>query len=270
MIELLVVIAIIAILAAILFPVFAQARERARGITCVSNLNQIGLATLMYVQDYDETFPSGWKPASSGQSGLTIWRWSLQPYIQKYGSQNPTDLYNSKTFGSMGVFTCPDQPASYQNYGPTSYGYSETQMTTGWTGDNSGATDMNGLSQAAMIQPANLVMYADSAQIACPGLDPNVDDGANNLTDFGPYKFNPDLWTESWSDDWSFSLPGPGGTWKTGGSDWACKGGQGRRPIPRHFHHINCAFVDGHVKAEPGTTLTVQQGTPQDIWTNHN
>jgi prepilin-type N-terminal cleavage/methylation domain-containing protein len=57
LIELLVVIAIIAILAAILFPVFAQAREKARSISCLSNLKQSGLATLMYVQDYDETFP---------------------------------------------------------------------------------------------------------------------------------------------------------------------------------------------------------------------
>ncbi len=57
MIELLVVIAIIALLAAILFPVFAQAREKAREVTCASNLRQIGMAVRMYVQDYDETFP---------------------------------------------------------------------------------------------------------------------------------------------------------------------------------------------------------------------
>src|SRR5205085_2690152 len=60
LIELLVVIAIIAILAAILFPVFAQAREKARGITCVSNEKQLALGVLMYIQDYDETFPQHW------------------------------------------------------------------------------------------------------------------------------------------------------------------------------------------------------------------
>src|SRR2546421_6478946 len=57
LIELLVVIAIIAILAAILFPVFAQAREKARSISCLSNTKQIGTGYMMYLQDYDETFP---------------------------------------------------------------------------------------------------------------------------------------------------------------------------------------------------------------------
>ena len=57
LIELLVVIAVIAILAATLFPVFGQAREKARQITCLSNSKQLATATMMYVQDYDETFP---------------------------------------------------------------------------------------------------------------------------------------------------------------------------------------------------------------------
>src|SRR5207245_8473864 len=64
LIELLVVIAIIAILAAILFPVFAQAREKARQTTCLSNLRQVGLGLQMYGQDYDELMPPG------GYSGI--------------------------------------------------------------------------------------------------------------------------------------------------------------------------------------------------------
>jgi prepilin-type N-terminal cleavage/methylation domain-containing protein len=60
LIELLIVIAVIAIIAAILFPTFAQAREKARQTACLSNLHQIGLANEMYTQDYDETFP--WSP----------------------------------------------------------------------------------------------------------------------------------------------------------------------------------------------------------------
>jgi prepilin-type N-terminal cleavage/methylation domain-containing protein len=80
LIELLVVIAIIAILAAILFPVFAQAREKARTTTCISNLKQIGLANNMYVQDYDEHFPFAgreWPQASF----IDVWN-GLGPYIK--------------------------------------------------------------------------------------------------------------------------------------------------------------------------------------------
>src|ERR671927_626867 len=70
LIELLVVIAIIAILAAILFPVFAQAREKARQASCLSNCKQIGLASNMYVQDYDETFPGHDWPKGKGHHVL--------------------------------------------------------------------------------------------------------------------------------------------------------------------------------------------------------
>jgi prepilin-type N-terminal cleavage/methylation domain-containing protein/prepilin-type processing-associated H-X9-DG protein len=86
LIELLVVIAIIAILAAILFPVFAQAREKARAISCLSNTKQVSLAILMYIQDADETFPIGvqndWNQS---------WPTKVQPYIK-----------------SIDAFRCPD------------------------------------------------------------------------------------------------------------------------------------------------------------------
>jgi prepilin-type N-terminal cleavage/methylation domain-containing protein/prepilin-type processing-associated H-X9-DG protein len=84
LIELLVVIAIIAILAAILFPVFAQARESARKITCMSNAKQLGLAVLMYTQDFDEQFPNSgacWWDANSvsRNTGPTGYRLTNNP-----------------------------------------------------------------------------------------------------------------------------------------------------------------------------------------------
>jgi len=78
LIELLIVIAIIAILAAILFPVFAQAREKARATTCLSNSKQMGLAMMMYAQDYDEAYPQGWYAGPPEAWWLTL----IQPYAK--------------------------------------------------------------------------------------------------------------------------------------------------------------------------------------------
>ena len=87
LIELLVVIAIIAILAAILFPVFAKVREKARQISCASNMRQLGLATLMYVQDYDETYPCGeWQASGAGGNIGEGWAGQIWPYVKATGA----------------------------------------------------------------------------------------------------------------------------------------------------------------------------------------
>src|ERR1700676_3845894 len=88
LIELLVVIAIIAILAAILFPVFAQAREKARQTSCLSNQKQLGLSVAMYIEDYDEHFPQS--QYGGGGTGVTQMAWPalLWPYV-KNGDHNP-------------------------------------------------------------------------------------------------------------------------------------------------------------------------------------
>ncbi len=110
LIELLVVIAIIAILAAILFPVFARARENARRASCQSNLKQIGLGILQYNQDYDEKFPMA--EYGGGGSGVPQLQWygAIQPYM-KSGTQ----------YGQGGVFQCPSYTSSSNGFGQ-SYG----------------------------------------------------------------------------------------------------------------------------------------------------
>ncbi|MCS6949864.1 MAG: DUF1559 domain-containing protein [Armatimonadota bacterium] len=98
LIELLVVIAIIAILAAILFPVFSQAREKARAANCVSNLKQIALGALMYAQDYDEVFvgsyayPNGW-----ARCPFFTWADLIHPYVK-----------------NLQLFACPSSGRVYQ------------------------------------------------------------------------------------------------------------------------------------------------------------
>ncbi|MBC7527869.1 MAG: DUF1559 domain-containing protein [Chthonomonadaceae bacterium] len=108
LIELLVVIAIIAILAAILFPVFAQARGKARQTACLSNTRQLGMGMMLYVQDYDETFPCGiqflgGKRLWSGQG----WAGECLPYVK-----------------NRDLFRCPSETnQGGQNYASLSYGY---------------------------------------------------------------------------------------------------------------------------------------------------
>ncbi|HZP85008.1 MAG TPA: DUF1559 domain-containing protein [Chthonomonadaceae bacterium] len=92
LIELLVVIAIIAILAAILFPVFAQAREKARAISCVSNLKQLGLAYRMYVEDYDGTVIPGYQYQDPAGCYIRWYPDLMYPYVK-----------------NAGVFLCPDR-----------------------------------------------------------------------------------------------------------------------------------------------------------------
>lgn len=116
LIELLVVIAIIAILAAILFPIFAQAREKARQTTCASNLKQILAGTLLYVQDYDEAFPQA-NLKLPGVTSNTSWMYQVDPYVK---SGIPT--------GGLGqnpwlVFACPDFVSTDKGSNPPANSY---------------------------------------------------------------------------------------------------------------------------------------------------
>ena len=125
LIELLVVIAIIAILAAILFPVFARARENARRSSCQSNLKQIGLGILQYTQDYDESFPLYTFNIGAGTFG---WVSQIQPYLKseqifQCPSESATTPVDRVTAGftdyayNLGLGWLPGNPTAFPNFG---------------------------------------------------------------------------------------------------------------------------------------------------------
>jgi|SRR5579872_1926738 len=151
LIELLVVIAIIAILAAILFPVFAQAREKAGTASCQSNLRQIGMGVQMYAQDFDETMPDSGSINGSGDvTGL------LEPYTkQKFG---------------QGIWRCPSHAQfNAANGWTTSYGYNFQYLLA--PGPDYPHTGYNGFSNSGVAlaflgHPADTLCFMDETVTA--------------------------------------------------------------------------------------------------------
>lgn len=232
LIELLVVIAIIAILAAILFPVFAQAREKARQTSCLSNVKQMGLSHLMYMQDYDERAVTSWSFGFPGDFNFYV-----QPYMKNtkilFCPSNPTTASgiatacNNPNLAPGGI----DNPFREQNM--WGYGYNTgcdwnngTGMTERWTAAplpggthqvtvngqtftaNLRTEPLVGKPLAAVAAPASCILLGDTADTTVAGLGR----GDLNLN-------------------------------KNGGCDNARKANW-----PRHNGGNNVVYVDGHAK----------------------
>ncbi|MGI5820427.1 MAG: DUF1559 domain-containing protein [Armatimonadota bacterium] len=141
LIELLVVIAIIAILAAILFPVFARAREKARQTSCLSNVKQIMLGVLMYAQDYDEALPvaSHWY---RGDGTTVVWDQALDPYVK-----------------NQQVFVCPSGRNS-QHARSLSYGWNWREF--GYLSSTGGFSNNPSTTLGEIEKPAETILLGDS------------------------------------------------------------------------------------------------------------
>lgn len=259
LIELLVVIAIIAILAAILFPVFAQAREKARSTTCLSNLKQIGLGFMMYAQDYDETFTiarqwGGCNPPGNADADFTS---KLSAYISRVAGYDTVGNRNRTS-----IWRCPSD-GNPRNNGrtPNSYNVPVTnsgayQFAYNWDttcGAASGAYQP-GRTFAEFPAPADTILLAETSR-------PGSILGQNNPYLWGPFgnglSQNCSRFVNSPADNDGFS-------------------GCAATIAPRHSNGWNYVFADGHAKwFRPESTIDrnpsdgiIGTGTaPRGLWT---
>jgi len=212
LIELLVVIAIIAILAAILFPVFARAREAARTSSCLSNTKQMGSAVMMYVQDYDEIFPwmwqggagSAWVHIPDGEtasSNYYTWAEFIQPYVK-----------------NRSVFQCPSKKY------PTQAQMAYSTFPFSYLYNGAAGTGLSGAAMASVEAPSTTVLLYDGYSTGSGTMDAwwYANDHASLLSGISvanPASASPVAWPQSTMDT-----------------------------VRRHNSGANVAFADGHSK----------------------
>lgn len=237
LIELLVVIAIIAILAAILFPVFAKAREKARQASCVSNLKQIGLAMAMYASDYDEGLPytwawvpASWPPPEQGSWFTGFWMWdvALYPYVKMGSKDNSTGKMQGH-----GVWMCP---SGYQGSQPHARNYGCNQNVFGYLNMDPatyGTQYYAPRTLGSITRPAECFAYMDGG---CYAMSYSVIEWPQASIWYmpGTAPANAARWAST-SETGNFM----DADWRSG----------------RHNGQVNVCYIDGHVKSLPGQSL---------------
>ena len=217
LIELLVVISIIAVLAAMLFPVFAQAREKARQASCLSNMKQMGLAFTQYLSDFDNTYPTCDNdkakitgrppdPETPDADGPPERDWHIvtQPYVKNFA-----------------VMRCPSDPshapADPRNPDFAAKEYVSSYTVNGWAEYN--------LAESAVTQPASWVLLAERNNVA----------------------LGPKTWWMFYF--WTWQTPAPGITWPPTLSPDPENRAKADIALERHNGMPNWLYGDGHVKS---------------------
>jgi prepilin-type N-terminal cleavage/methylation domain-containing protein/prepilin-type processing-associated H-X9-DG protein len=224
LIELLVVIAIIAILAAILFPVFAKVREKARQTACLSNEKQLGLSMIQYAQDYDETLPCGTQLNFGGRLGAG-WAGQVYPYVK-----------------STGIFKCPDDLTTGNSTAtpptfPVSYAYN-TNIPNSYNAVKG--------QLAGFTSPAKTVLLSEcqgaTAALTSPGEGATVNNAAGQ---FSPGSTGNTFFDGEGNIGLSGIVQGSTGYFVNNGNVLNLDIAQS---IGRHTNGANYVFSDGHAK----------------------
>ncbi len=236
LIELLVVIAIIAILASILFPVFARARENARRASCQSNLKQIGLGIMQYTQDYDEAMPQ----AAQRDNPYFGWAQVIQPYIKSYQ-----------------LFQCPSEPTNgvlpVHAYYPS--GDQTDYFLNGLIGDLPGNDYLTGVKITKIQNPSLGIIVGDQ--------NPLADAGGGHLA--GEQRYALTAYYSSVSSSNGAYCSGIIGDVASGG--YGCEDAatlDRKGAAIRHLGGANYLFADGHVKFQRLTQI-YGAGTPGSV-----
>ncbi len=228
LIELLVVIAIIAILAAILFPVFAKVREKARQTSCLSNEKQLGLGFAQYLEDNDGNFPCGTNAVWVATPTEFVWgtRWvnavgwagQIYPYVK-----------------SAAVYSCPDDPTTANGYGtPISYGMNYHLSVIG-----SGATGTNirySTPESILNAPASTVLLGEISGVTGDVTSAERESAVIDAED-APFNNGSEWWLTEWSNQMATGLTPYDTAAKEGGPD-----------TPRHTLGSNWLAADFHAK----------------------
>jgi prepilin-type N-terminal cleavage/methylation domain-containing protein len=240
LIELLVVIAIIAILAALLFPVFAQAREKGRQTACGNNLKQISSAFLMYQDNWDENFPAYYREKVNGSVTGCAYSCHWSPPLQPYLKALPMGKNDLASFSLDSVYRCPSDGSASKSgsYALNLFlGYS---LIGGSTGARPTPQNSSPVNESDVKNPSNTLLIYDTP----------LPDKVDGVPDWWGYQWNP--WKSAKPGDLSmlpslklfhkndavFSFPGMEGRNAAAG-DWS---------KPRHHGGSMASFTDGHVR----------------------